>query len=440
VRLAEKFLYHIWDAQHIQRNLKTVSGKPLTIQFHGRWNTSKGPDFKNAILRIGDTTAQGDVEIHFATYDWLNHHHHENANFNDVILHVVFAHQQKTPFTIKENGEKIEILELRDVLDDDIKKLLTIYDGKNFNETEHLCDFFSGLDATQTTKILAYYGQERFAKKMKRFASEMEFFSLNQLLYKGLLEAAGYSKNKFQMLRCAEEMPYELLKNWYHNGMKKDEMLSILHGASGLLQKMPASIPKDIIQKWQELYAKQNFFKKHLSIEWDFFRIRPQNHPAVRMVQMGTIIYNCLSTSLERRLFSLFSYPKNSFSLTQFKEHYYAFFHPSELELPSTYSLGKTRLDAILINIILPIMMLYAEQNQYDEMSRILKQIYENYSGLAGNSIVTHMETGMEDFQRKLTRRSALFQQGVLELYHAFCEYRMCEMCALMKNKLINDM
>jgi hypothetical protein len=85
-------------------------------------------------------------------------------------------------------------------------------------------------------------------------------------------------------------------------------------------------------------------------------------------------------------------------------------------------------------------MMLYAEQNQYDEMSRILKQIYENYSGLAGNSIVTHMETGMEDFQRKLTRRSALFQQGVLELYHAFCEYRMCEMCALMKNKLINDM
>ena len=54
----EKFLYHIWDAGHLKNNLQTVSGKKLTIKYHGRWNTGKGPDFINSILEIDEQLSE----------------------------------------------------------------------------------------------------------------------------------------------------------------------------------------------------------------------------------------------------------------------------------------------------------------------------------------------------------------------------------------------
>ncbi len=36
MQFSEKFLYHIWDAQHLVTNLKTVSGKTVKIMFTGR--------------------------------------------------------------------------------------------------------------------------------------------------------------------------------------------------------------------------------------------------------------------------------------------------------------------------------------------------------------------------------------------------------------------
>jgi len=440
MRLAEKFLYHIWDAQHLRKHLQTVSGKEITVKFHGQWNTGKGADFKNAILQIEGETVQGDVEIHFESYDWIAHRHQENVNFNSVVLHVVFMHQQKVPYTIKENGEKCEILEMKNVLDEDIRKLLAIYENKDFSETEHLCDFFSGLDKPQTLQCLVHFGQERFQKKIKRFTAQLEFSDFNQLLYQGIMESAGYSKNKFQMLQLAQNISYQTLQNWFSAGMTRQEMISIILGTTGLLAKLPATFSRDIAAKWQEIFSTQNYCHENYPISWNFFRIRPQNHPAVRIVQLTKVFYDSFSESLQQRIVSLFSYPKENFSMSLFRQRFYAFFQQITPMIPEPYCLGKKRLDVILINIILPIIMLYAEQNKFEDLKNAVQNIYLEYPGLLSNSIITHMETGMENFQTKMTRRSAVLQQGVMELYYAYCEYRMCEMCRIVKNKLIEKM
>ena len=122
-RIAENFLYHIWDEQHLKTDIETVSGSKITILFQGKWNTDAGPDFINSIILLDGKKLQGNVEIHRHEYDWKAHNHHEDPNFNSVILHVVFAHDKNTKFTISENGSKIPILVLDDNLDQQIEKL-----------------------------------------------------------------------------------------------------------------------------------------------------------------------------------------------------------------------------------------------------------------------------------------------------------------------------
>ncbi len=127
----EKFLYHIWDEGHLVPNLKTVSGKDLKVNYQGQFNTFRGPDFVNAIISIEGEDLQGAVEIHKNTQDWIKHSHQEDVFYNQVILHIVLNNDSPSPFTMKENGELVEILELKNQLSDEIQKLLADIGDKN---------------------------------------------------------------------------------------------------------------------------------------------------------------------------------------------------------------------------------------------------------------------------------------------------------------------
>src|SRR5690554_5810873 len=99
MEFSEKLLYHIWDAQHLIKNLVTVSGKRIRVMHPGQWNSDMGPDFHNLIIDIDGNISRGDAEIHLQTYDWIAHHHNEDLNFNNVILHIVYEHNGQYPLT-----------------------------------------------------------------------------------------------------------------------------------------------------------------------------------------------------------------------------------------------------------------------------------------------------------------------------------------------------
>lgn len=117
--MEERFLYHIWDAGHMQNELRTVTGKSVQVKYQGQYNTNRGPDFRNALIEISGELLRGDVEIHLNSNDWIAHNHHEDHYYNQVILHVVLNSNGKSQ-TIKENGEPVEILELKNQLSQDI--------------------------------------------------------------------------------------------------------------------------------------------------------------------------------------------------------------------------------------------------------------------------------------------------------------------------------
>ena len=429
MQFSEKFLYHIWDAQHLVKNLKTISSKSLKILFTGRWNTDAGPDFKDVIIEIDGNVLRGDVEIDLQTYNWNSHNHNENPNFNSVILEVVYQHNGKYPYIINENGDQIEILELCNVLDKDVAKLLKKYSEKEFKAGRQKCKFFLQQNENELSVKLEEMGQERLEKKIKRFSAEHYFAGFDQLLLQGLLEALGYSKNKYQMLQLALKFRYNKLKKYYSNDMSQDELIALLLCSSDLINHLPSTFPAEFKTKWQELYSKQQFSKKKIDINWQLFRIRPVNHPAIRLLQISDFLYNSLETSLFHQILKLFSFSSGSFNLKDFTTKLYQVLQTRSEFLPERYKLGKTRIDTILVNIILPLVIVYAREKKYEKLEQAALKVYREFHGLPENYITQYMHNLMKPEQKKLTRKKAIYQQGLLKLYFDNCQYHDCEAC-----------
>jgi len=429
MKFTEEFLYHIWDANHLNQNLKTVSGKKLIIKFSGRWNTDSGPDFKDAILEINGQTQKGDIEIDLTSYQWKSHSHNENHEFNNVLLHLVYEDNGKFPYTINEEGKKIEILEIKDQLAEDITKLIKHYSSEPFTEKDKTCLLFNNMNLTETEIFLNKMGMVRFEKKIKRFGAEHFFCNFDQLLYMGFMEALGYSKNKYQMLQIAVNVPYKDLKHFYKNGMTKEELIAILLCSSKLIDHLPTQIYSEQKKKWQILFQQQKYIKRSADFNWKLFRIRPVNHPVIRILQVVDLLYMSLETSFFHQILKLFSFPTDNYKLREFKKKYYEYFQTENDYITQRYKLGKTRLDTILINIMLPLTALYAQEKQYKYLEDVVNTIYQNYPGLTANYLTQYMEKFLNEDQKKLHKKKAIYQQGILKVYYDNCQHHYCESC-----------
>src|SRR5690554_6895782 len=91
--MKEDFLHYIWNNKKFDfSSLTTVCNKKLAIIDTGRHTQASGADFFNAQLIIDDLRWAGNVEIHLNSSDWYLHNHHNDSNYNNVILHVVWNH------------------------------------------------------------------------------------------------------------------------------------------------------------------------------------------------------------------------------------------------------------------------------------------------------------------------------------------------------------
>lgn len=86
----EKLLHYCWKHRIFpEGKLMTTDGRELEIADSGLHNSSSGPDFFNAKVRIGGELWAGNVEMHIAAKDWFAHKHDKDEAYNNVILHVV---------------------------------------------------------------------------------------------------------------------------------------------------------------------------------------------------------------------------------------------------------------------------------------------------------------------------------------------------------------
>ncbi len=439
MELQEKLLHHIWDQRHLIHELKTVSGKSLNIIYQGQYNTNSGPDFKNVILNLDGQNIQGDVEIHFRAYDWTAHHHNEDPMYNNTILHVVLEHKSNMLYTLREDAQAIEILELQNQIDADIAKLFNHYQNTPPQKHIGLCDYFMLSSDEGVNQLLKANGWERFQKKCNRFNAELMFNSFDQLLYNGIMEAMGYDKNKFNTLAIAQHFSWERLKEWHSNGMDSITLASIWLNYAGLMDKTEALMDSDFAFRLNKAFEYQNFTTDKTTLKWNLFRIRPANHPVKRIIQSAYIIHYLLNKGILNSLLAALKDCRVT-NISSFNKSLLAIFQPESEIWDIIEKPGKTLISTITGNIILPILYLYAQKTNDDGFCDKIKQTLNKLPAQHDNYITHFMKGYMNDNQWALATTDFSRQQGLMHLYYGFCKYRLCEACLSEKQKCIQSM
>ena len=462
--IAEHFISQLWQKKYFSTiPLLTTKGQQLEIISFGNRNEDAGPDFKTISIKIGNDILHGDLEIHRAVEDWYLHLHHTDPAYNNVVLHLIIGIQENSEPSIKLNRRPIPAESYVNIPEKEFKILEKKYDLKLLGYCADVECLLSENKNEKNLTIINHFGKERLLAKAERFKEQHQTGSWNQVLYLGIMEALGYSKNQIPFRKLARLLPFEALTLEY-NHLKQSESLlqmqGLLLGVAGLLPSQDPSFDWRKIKDRDTLAfvpalesAWKNFFDR-LGIkpmgkdEWLFFRLRPTNFPTRRLAGASLILQQFMIQGILEKILKIVRGLKTN-HLQMIKElekcfvkktegywatHYRLEEKPLEFKNEQEVTLvGADRAREIVVNVILPVLLAYA--NEIDDLKLKIKiiQIYQEYPKGSPNSIVKNMinllfENGSN--VKKQINTSAK-QQGLIHLYKLYCRRKECDRCRL---------
>ena len=212
-QVSELVLQKIWQKIAFDSSrMKDARGRQIEVLNPGRWNRLAGPDFKDAILRIDGERVEGDVEIHFSQSDWRAHGHHENPNFDRVVLHVVYhpIRSRKKP-VLTVSGGAVPTVSLMESLWYDLEEY-SIEDSIIESTGGSVEDAFLtllDLSITQRRNRLIKGAADRWKLKRDFAKIRIELLGWDEACHMTALEIMGFAANRIPMLHVAGAFPAE---------------------------------------------------------------------------------------------------------------------------------------------------------------------------------------------------------------------------------------
>lgn len=313
-----------------------------------------------------------------------------------------------------------------------------------------------------------YYGNPAEIPPPKNEYAKKDFADKSlweQLLYEGIMEGLGYAKNTTPFLALARSMRLNFLRKRSMN--QRDTIMALLFGAAGLL---PSA--KDIESKEGRLYVlrlktlwkslRQDFKGQLLNeADWLFFRLRPSNFPTARLAAMSFILPNLFGEHAFRKLIRIFKDQSLSSKERIASLHSFFSFQPDEFwrqhfhftgKAKSTkrnvekaiepmqtakagIALGSSRINDILVNAVVPIVLLYGRIFKDAAISKHTRSLLAALPASQENSITEIIQEQVMKEKRKLN--SAQAQQGSIQLYRFYCSHLRCTECAIGRNTVL---
>lgn len=481
-KLSELQLKELFRNRKFDPALKAVSGKKVEILQTGEPNSDTGPDFRHSLVKINGVTMRGDIELHRINSDWYNHNHHRDRNYNSVVLHVVNeCDDARTCLT--QAGRVIETVELSKFLAHDSERFL-----RSLDPDEKIVPLRCAADNYKLTipekiETLKYMGEKRFVHKVGRFEERLrdiidenrpvvfeakqkyfrDFADLkiehrkydpaelrtedywSQLLYEGILEGLGYSKNVVPFRKLARNASLDFLRD--HSNADRLTVEGILFGAANLIPKEGGDFDDESREYCAELDRAWNGVKKMYKrefndkSEWLFFKLRPQNFPTIRIAGAAWLVNKWLLKKSAGELIGKAAGKGDRGFVEEWRRilvvpaggywtRHFIFGPPSGTEVRML--IGAGRAEEILINTILPLTFLrgriFGESSLCDQS----KRIYADHPPVADNTITLTIKESLFGGDNVLATVAA--QQGALHLYHNFCSLRRCERCRIGKS------
>jgi hypothetical protein len=451
IELWEKQAALIWQ-QVVGKELTSSEGELVSVIYPGRINGDSGPDFRDAIIVNKSRLTKGDVEVHVKSSDWYSHGHHVDAEYNNVILHVVMWHDCNSA-TLLQSGKPVPVLCLARALRH--QPYLLPYQLPCFQILDRM-------DRQTLGKLLKAAGEERFKQKARHFQAEIKQEEVGQVLFRGIMRALGYAKNTKPFEELAHRLPISCIESKMGLILKQ----ALLLGTAGLLpsQRMLGKFAKEPVlslskekevqeleQIWQSAGKK---VETMMESDWNFSHIYPNNSPVRRIVAQSYLLERyCAGTCPEpfgsaqdrpvegKLLTGILQLVKEApmpgghhvleNGLTVTGDGYWQDHFDFDIRSKTKISalLGHSKAGEIIVNVILPFAFSWGKMVDEPELMGKAMELYNSYPKLADNEITRHMEKQLglgepADF-------TACHQQGLIHIFRNYCREGRCSQCPL---------
>jgi len=414
----ETLLHYVWKHKLFENEeLLTEEGIAFEVIDSGMLNLNAGPDFFNAKIRMEGKTWVGNVEIHTASSDWYKHQHEKDKAYNSVILHVVETvdateicdtNGRLIPQWMIKIPERIRTNYLFLISNDDSVPCL----GKIHEIPEvYLSDWKNALMIERL---------ERRTNALLQLLQDRKN-DWNEIFYITLSRNFGFGTNNDAFERLAKSLPLRIIRK-HQNSRTQVEALFL--GQAGLLDD-----EKSADAYFLELQKEYAFLRKKYKLHpldshiFKNLRIRPNNFPHIKIVQLAGIIgnkqglfSNLLAISELEPLYSLF--------IANIAEYWQTHYHFEKASVKKVKNLGLSAIQLLIINTVVPVFFAYGKNKNLETyMERAIR--FLEILKPENNSIITmFLRSGMKI-------QNAGDSQALIQLKREYCEQKKCIYCRI---------
>ncbi|QCX52743.1 DUF2851 family protein [Elizabethkingia sp. JS20170427COW] len=411
----EDLLQYIWNFKKFKNlNFSTTDGQSLEVLDFGTWNINSGPDFLMAKIKVDNLVFIGNIEFHVRSSDWLLHQHSGNPDFENLILHVVYAED----VILEEfKNKKIPTLILKDYIDE---ALLWRYQEMQKQQSFVPCEQLfhpSAIPLQWEEELLLQKLEdkcEQYLPSLEKSKNDYEALLFQQLAY-----SFGLKVNAEILLQMAEAIDFRIVSKIQN---EPNLLEALFYGMCGELD----SPTDEVTQLWRRDFdfLKSKFQLPTLSFKLKYSKLRPPNFPNIRLSQLANLYFS------HHHLFSIFIEKGNiieikkvlsSVTAHEYWDSHFVFGKKSSKSYPK--KLSENFINLVLLNCVLPIQYFYRKDQEEETVSNII----EKYKEVAPekNSILTQWENLGLVFQ------NGMHTQAFLYLYKSFCIQKKCLNCGI---------
>ena len=401
--MPEILLHYIWEhCLWAGFEQQTTDGRRVEILSVGEHNRDAGPDYSHARIRIDGREWIGNIEIHVCSSDWLRHKHHMDKAYDTVILHVVRTADKPI---YNSRGELIPQCELQYPSNKD-------YLTELFQAAQQMDSARARIGCAEQLLREPALLTEGWKKTLLRKRFECKRASIERLLtitkgswehalYISLARNFGFHTNSVPFEELAINTPLAYLQKHRNNLF---QLTALLMGQAGLIADDEA-----MAKEYDFLRTKFGLTPLDASV-WKNARLRPQNSPELRIRQFAQLLYQSeallskiLDTDDLKALVALFEVSPEGIA-------------------GGAKPVGKSSIDILLINTVLPYKYAYALRRNDIAQAEHAMALMERIAP-ENNTIIRQWRI----LGQQVT--SAADTQALLHLYQNYCQHHECINC-----------
>lgn len=416
--MKEQFLHFVWQYRRFNHSgLSTTDGLSVEILKPGKLNLHDGPDFLNALIRIGDTVWAGHVEIHVKSSDWIKHGHSGDPMYNNVVLHVVYQND------LESNIAGCQTLELCGLIPRSIyNRYLDLMESPEILPCRHL---LKEADLSTLNMWKERLLVERMERKVSNIQALLEYYRQDweQVSFIWLMRYFGSGINMDSFQELGDRIPVTNIRKIADD---PDQIAALLFGTAGMLNDQWIDLyPLQLKQQFEFLSHRWKIHAMPLT-SWKWKHTRPATFPSIRLAQLAAVL------PLLFPLFEKLHSPQDLETLLtgvsphDYWDTHYRFDEPSPLK---NKPLTKDFIHHLQINVSIPLMLAYA---RYTDDSALMQDALSFMHTLPReNNRYTRVMS-----ENGLANEHAADSQSLMELKTSYCDRKQCLKCNI-GNKIL---